>query len=147
MKFRLDVLLPLLCIGYIAFFPLSSGEISHYFIKSYILLPFVLIIIALTTLSFGSKQLMAIFTASQVLLVDTPAKTILQNKTLQGAITYSYVAALLWVLYILVISPNLNENFTVNGLIPDIALAITYAFVVAELFLRPLQRRLDFLKT
>ncbi|MDE3271532.1 hypothetical protein, partial [Pseudoalteromonas sp. G4] len=71
-----------------------------------------------------------------------PTRTKLE--TIKGAITYSYSAAILWCLYAVVMSSAFKNEFSL--LIPDLALSLTYGFIVAELILRPLSKRIHFLQ-
>lgn len=144
MKDRIEVLIPLIALAYIAFFPLYSGEISRYFIKSYILLPFILVFIALTVLSFGLLQLIELAKSLKSLVSHGPVDSNLNKLTLNGAISYAYVASMLWSLYMLVVSTAHAIN--TQSLISDIALAFTYAFLLAELILSRLKKRLAFLQ-
>ena len=144
MKYRIEVLVPIIFLGYVAFFPASSGEITNYFLKAHILLPFALVFLALTVLAFGISQLLELGKSLQSFLVNTPINSNLKEQTLYGAISFSYVASILWVLYILVVSSA--YSLSINTLVPEIALAFTYAFILAELVLRPLKKRLEFLQ-
>ena len=144
MKYRLEVLIPIVLLGYIAFFPASSGEIVNYFLKTHILLPFVFVFLSLIVLSFGVSQLLESAKSLQSFVVNSSTSSSLKEQILNGAISFSYVASMFWVLYILVVSGA--YSMSVNVLIPEIALAFTYAFILSELILRPLKKRLEFLK-
>lgn len=143
-KYRIEVLIPIVFLGYVAFFPASTGEITNYFLKANILLPFTLVFLALTVLSFGTQQLIELGKSFQSFIVKTPVNSSLKLQTINGAISFSYVASMLWVLYILVVSTA--YSLSLNALVPEIALAFTYAFILAELILRPLKKRLEFLQ-
>ncbi len=145
MKYRMEVLIPIVFLSYIAFFPVSSGEISGYFFKTHILLPFVLVFISLTVLSFGVAQLIALGKSLQSFFVHHFDSSTLNEQTLNGAISFSYVASIFWILYILVVSTA--YSLSSNTLISEIALALTYAFILSELVLRPLKKRLEFLQS
>ena len=144
MNYRIEALIPIIFLAYVAFFPVSSGEITNYFLKIHILLPFVLVFLALTVLSFGISQLIELAKSLQCFVANPSTNSSLKEQTINGAISFSYVASMLWVLYILVISRA--YTIPVNILISDIALAFTYAFILSELVLRPLKKRLEFLK-
>lgn len=144
MKYRIEVLIPIVFLSYVAFFPASSGEITNYFLKAHILLPFVLVFLALTVLSFGIPQLLELGKSMQSFVVKSSINSNLKSQTINGAISFSYVASMLWVLYILVVSTHYSLSF--NVLVPEIALAFTYAFILAELVLRPLKKRLEFMR-
>ena len=144
MKYRIEVLIPIIFLGYVAFFPASSGEITNYFLKPHILLPFVLVFLALTILSFGIPQLFELGKSLKSFIVKSPINSSVKVQTINGAISFSYVASMLWVLYILVVSTA--YSFSLNALVPEVALAFTYSFILAELVLRPLKKRLEFLQ-
>jgi len=92
MKYRIEVLIPIIFLGYVAFFPASSGEITNYFLKVHILLPFALVFLALTVLSFGMSQLLELGKSLQSFLVNSPISSNLKEQTLNGALSFSYVA-------------------------------------------------------
>lgn len=144
MKYRIEIFIPIIFLGYIAFFPVFSGEFAIHFIKPHILLPFILVFLSLTILSFGTSQLLALTKSLTSLVLNAPAKLELKKQTLNGAISFSYVASILWSLYILVVSPA--YSIALNTLMSEIALAFTYAFILSELILRPLKKRLAFLR-
>jgi hypothetical protein len=143
-KYRIEILIPIFFLGYVAFFPVLSGEIANYFFKSHILLPFILVFLALIILSFGFMQLIEIGKSLQYFIVNTPLNSKLNEQTLNGAISFAYVASTLWVLYILVVSTA--YSISMNVLVSEIALSFTYAFILAELILRPLKKRIEFLQ-
>lgn len=143
MRYRLEILIPLLFLGYVAFFPSLSGELQEHFFKLHILLPYILVLIALIVQAFGISQLCELIKSLKVFFINQPEISNLKVMTVKGAISFSYVSATLWVLYILVLSSA--YSFKLNELIPEIALAFTYAFIVAEIILRPLSKRLEFL--
>jgi len=146
MRFRLEILIPVLFVGYVAYFPIMNGEIQTYFIKPYILTPFALIFIGLTVLSFGFLQFIALIKSVGIFFTHDPDQIELHNKCINGAISYAYVAAILWVMYALVINSIILQESSIMGMISDIALSFTYAFILAELILRPLKKRIEFLQ-
>ena len=145
MRYRVENLIPIVLLGYIAFFPVTSGEITHHFLKSHILVPFVLILVALTVLSFGLSQLGELIKSFKTFFLYDYQPTRVKLETIKGAITYSYSAAILWCLYAVVISSASTNDISI--LIPDLALSLTYGFIIAELILRPLSKRINFLHT
>lgn len=144
MKYRIEALIPIIMLGYIAFFPTTSGELMSYFIKGNIILPFILVFVALNILTFGVTQLFELLKSLKSFFIVDPLETKLHGNTLTGAISYSYVASTLWVLYILVISEKYNASL--ESVIPYVALSLMYAFILSELILRPLKKRLEFVK-
>ena len=141
MKYRFEILVPVVLLGYIAFFPAINGELAQHFIKPNILVPFILAFVALIILSFGLEQLCALVKSLALFFVNDGMTVKLKRLTIDGAITYAYVSATLWVMYILVMSGVLAFNTSL--LVSQIALAYTYAFILAELLLRPLKRRIE----
>lgn len=143
MKYRIEILIPIILLGYIAFFPVTSGDITHHFLKNHILVPFVLILIALTVLSFGLSQLVELIKSFKALCVYDYKSTRIKLETIKGAITFRYSAAILWCLYALVMSSASTNGISI--LIPDLALSLTYGFIASELILRPISKRINFL--
>ncbi|WP_448549409.1 hypothetical protein [Thalassotalea fusca] len=144
MRYRIEILVPVIFLGYIAFFPLISGEITHHFLKSHILVPFVLILVALTVLSFGLSQLGELIKSIKTFFVYDYQPTLIKLETIKGAIVYCYSASILWCLYAVVMSSAFTNEISI--LIPDLALSLTYGFIVAEFILRPLGKRINFLQ-
>lgn len=144
MRYRIETLIPIALLGYVAFFPLASGEITNYFFKSYIFVPFVLILIALTVLSFGLSQLYELVKSLKVFFVNDYLIASLKMETIKGAIVYSYSASVLWCLYAIVMSSSYPPKPSI--FIPDLILSLTHGFIVAELILRPLCKRIKFLQ-
>lgn len=144
MKYRFEILIPIILLGYIAFFPIYDGDITKHFLKSHILLPFVLIFVALTVLSFGISQLMALIKSIKSFFVYDYQPGLIKQATIKGAISYAYSASILWGLYAVVMAPSLAQNS--STLLANLALSLTYGFIVAELLLRPLEKRIAFLK-
>ena len=145
MKYRIEILIPLLTLGYVAYFPLASGELMNYFFKTNILVPFILVFIGLNILTFGIEQFFQLLKSAKYFLITEKPETLLKQQTINGAISFSYVSSILWILYILVISSayKISSEYLVSG----IALALTYAFILSELILRPLKIRLAFIKS
>ncbi|MDE3274331.1 hypothetical protein, partial [Pseudoalteromonas sp. G4] len=106
---------------------------------------FALILIALIVLSFGLSQLGELIKSFKAFFVYDYKPTRIKLETIKGAITYSYSAAILWCLYAVVMSSASTNDISI--LIPDLALSLTYGFIVAELILRPLRKRITFLHT
>lgn len=144
MKYRIEMLIPVMFLGYIAFFPLNSGDITNHFLKSYILLPFTLMFVSLTIISFGYSQLLELIKSIKCFFIYDCQPTLIKLDTIKGAIAYAYSSSILWCLYAAVMSPMLTSSASI--IISDVALSLTYGFVVAELILRPLHKRLNFLK-
>ena len=147
MNLRLETIIPLAVFSYIAFFPLSNGEISHYFINFNILLPFALVFVALIILSFGSGQALLLVKSLQLFFTHTSKQEIVDKKCLTGAISFSYVAGFLWVMYAIVINPKIISQTSLSSFIAQAGLALTYSFLLAELILRPLLKRIEFTAT
>ena len=72
MQIRFELILPILFLGYIAFFPLESGEIYAFFIKNYILLPFILTFLGVFFLSFGFSGGIKLLNNFKVLFAKKP---------------------------------------------------------------------------
>jgi hypothetical protein len=126
------------------FLPISSGEISNYFININILLPFVSVFIALVVLSFGSEQTLLLAKSLRLLFTNSNSKKLVDKKCLTGAISFSYVAGFLWVMYAIVINPKIISQTSLSFFIAQAGLALTYSFLLAELILRPLLKRIEF---
>lgn len=144
MKLRYEVLIPLMILAYISFFPFQSGDLALYFVKFYILVPFVLVFIALNILSYGLNEFLDLAKNLRILVAKTKEDAKVNDKVLDGAISHAYVSSLLWIFYILVISSG--YNLSSNAILPDVALSLTYGFILAEFILRPMKKRALYLK-
>ena len=146
MKIRLEIALPLLAFAFIAYFPLINGELKDYFFQPQILLPFVLVFLGLSILSFGMQEVAKVLTAFKAFVVNGTDIPIINKKVVKGMINYSYASAMLWVLYAIVINSKIMQNVDLSTLVAFVGLAFTYAFILSELLLRPLVTRIAYIQ-
>ncbi len=145
MKNILETLIYLFIILWIAFMALSSGNLGR-FLAPEILVPFVLLLLSLLLFTFGWDKIKR--------FVNSIIRSIFHRKTdknyiescqiLDTAIHYSYISIGLWILNLLVMSRYYSyttDQF--QAVLSQIALAISYAFVVSEFILRPIKKRLE----
>jgi len=145
MKNILETMIYFIIILWIAIVALSSGNLDR-FIAPEILVPFALLASSLLLFTFGWDKIKR--------FVMSVTRGIFQRKTdedyleschiLDTAILYSYISIGLWILNVLVMSQNFSYTTDqLQALVSQIALAVSYAFVVSEFILRPIKKRLE----
>jgi len=144
MKVRIEILLPLVGFVYIAYFPTTSGELRNYFFQPEILVPFILVFLGLSIMSFGVKQFFGLIKSLKMFFLHDVDSSEIAPASIKGMINYSYVSSLLWILYALVVNSEAINTVDISAFIALLGVSLIYSLILSELLLRPLLKRIEF---
>lgn len=128
-----------------AFYPLANGEVSFLLTGGADILAFVVVLLALLTLTLGLSGLGKLFASVQVLF-SRSLSSYAGDAALSAAIMLSYVSSGLWILYILATLPLYGDGVSLIRYISALGGHFLYAFICAELVFRPIKMRAAYLK-
>ena len=144
--FRSEILIALIALGYVSFYPLYNGEFEDFLIRLNILLPFFLVWASMCLISLGAGMFIKVL-GSVTVLFSGNLKNYAGDNAISNAIWFSYVSSFLWVLYAISVTPYDAEIIHWKSLFSAASTSILYGFLLSEFVLRPIKIRAKFINS
>lgn len=122
-----------------------NGYLSSY-VKINIAVAYLFVFLSLILMTFGFKGVINLVASVKYLFVESLQAPLDDFFLIKKSIIYSYIASFVWVFGYVITVLSIEDGSLLQENKLDILIAISYGFLVSELFLRPICYRIEMLK-
>ncbi len=122
-----------------------NGYLNSY-VKINIAVAYLFVFLSLILMTFGFKGVIHLVVSVKYLFVESLQAPLDDAFLIKKSIIYSYIASFVWVFGYVITVLSIEDGSLLQENKLDILIAISYGFLVSELFLRPICYRIEMLK-